>query len=68
MVIFNNNKYAVHFLNDTTRINKVDIMAKKLSLTQRVITYCNIIKQRYGFKVAIIYIDKEMSLRDKFKD
>jgi len=58
----------VHFLNNTTRINKVDIMVKKLFLTQRIIIYCNIIKQQYSFKVAIIYTDKETSLRDKFKD
>jgi len=49
-------------------MNKVDIMVKKSSLTQRVITYYNIIKQQYGFKVAIIHIDKETSLKDKFKD
>jgi len=58
----------VYFLNNATQINKVDIIVKKLSLTQRVITYYNIIKRRYGFKVAIIYTDREMSLRDKFKD
>jgi len=33
IVVFNGNKYVVYFLNDITRINKVDIMAKKLSLT-----------------------------------
>jgi len=33
IVIFNSNKYAVYFLNNVTRINKVDIMVKKLSLT-----------------------------------
>jgi len=44
IVAFNSNKYAVYFLNDATRINKVDIIVKKLSLTQRVIIYYNIIK------------------------
>ena len=44
IVVFNSDKYAVHFLNNATRINKVDTIAKKSSLTQRVIIYCNIIK------------------------
>ena len=33
IVAFNSNKYAVHFLNNVTRINKVEMMAKKSSLT-----------------------------------
>ena len=45
IVIYNGNKYAVHFLNNATRINKVEIIAKKLSLTQIIIKYCNIIKR-----------------------
>ena len=68
IVIFNGDKYIVHFLNNATRINKVEIMAKKSSLTQIVINYCNVIKQRYGFKVAIIYIDGETSLIGEFKE
>ena len=44
IVAFNSNKYTVYFLNNITQINKVDLMAKKPSLTQRVITYCNTIK------------------------
>jgi len=44
IVIFNSNKYIVYFLNNATQINKVDIIVKKLSLTQRVIIYCNVIK------------------------
>jgi len=44
------------------------MIAKKLSLTQVVIRYCNIIKRWYGFKVAIIYTDGEMSLRGDFKE
>ena len=44
IVAFNSNKYIIHFLNNATRINKVDIMVKKSSLTQRVIIYCNVIK------------------------
>jgi len=43
-------------------------MAKKLSFTQIVIKYCNIIKRRYGFKAAIIYIDRETSLIGEFKE
>jgi len=43
-------------------------MAKKSSLTQIVIKYCNIIKRRYGFKVAIIHIDRETSLIGEFKE
>jgi hypothetical protein len=49
-------------------MNKVEIMAKKLSLTQIVIKYCNIIKQQYSFKVAIIYINRETSLTGKFNE
>jgi len=44
IVVYNGDKYAVYFLNNATRINKVDIMVKKSSLTQRVIIYCNVIK------------------------
>jgi c-di-GMP-related signal transduction protein len=47
-------------------MNKVEIMAKKSSLTKIVIKYYNIIKRQYGFKVAIIYINKETSLTGKF--
>lgn len=68
IVAFNGDKYAVHFLDDATRMNEVDTMVKKSSLTQRVITYCNVIERRYGFKVAIIHTDGETSLGDEFKD
>jgi hypothetical protein len=68
IVVYNSYKYAVHFLNNTIWINKVEIMAKKSSLTQIVIKYCNIIERRYGFKVAIIYIDGETSLIGEFKE
>jgi hypothetical protein len=43
-------------------------MAKKSFLTQIVIKYCNVIKQQYGFKVAIIHIDGETSLIGEFKE
>ena len=33
-----------------------------------VINYYNIIERRYGFKVAIIYIDRETALRGNFKE
>jgi len=33
IIAYNSYKYTVHFLNDTTRINKVEMIAKKLSLT-----------------------------------
>jgi hypothetical protein len=33
IVAYNSYKYAVYFLNNTTRINKVETIAKKLSLT-----------------------------------
>jgi len=33
IVAFNSNKYAVYFLNNIMRINKVDIIAKKSFLT-----------------------------------
>ena len=68
IVIYNGDKYIVYFLNNTIRINKVEIIAKKVSLTQIVIKYYNIIKRRYGFKVAIIYIDREISLIGEFKE
>ena len=32
IVIYNSNQHAAHFLNNTTRINKVEIIAKKSSL------------------------------------
>jgi len=44
IIAYNGYKYIVHFLNNTIRINKVETMAKKLSLTQIVIKYYNIIK------------------------
>jgi hypothetical protein len=43
-------------------------MAKKSSLTQIVIRYYNVIKWQSSFKVAIIYIDKETSLINKFNE
>ena len=43
-------------------------MAKKSSLTKIVIKYYNVIKRRYGFKVAIIYINREISLIGEFKE
>ena len=33
IVVYNSNQYAVHFFNNTTRINEIKIIAKKLSLT-----------------------------------
>jgi len=45
IVAYNGYKYAVYFLNNTIRINKVEIIAKKSSLTKIVIKYYNIIKQ-----------------------
>jgi len=33
IVIYNGDKYAVHFFNNIIRINKVETMAKKSSLT-----------------------------------
>jgi hypothetical protein len=45
IVAYNSYKYTVHFLNNIIWINKVEIMAKKLSLTKIVIKYYNIIKQ-----------------------
>jgi hypothetical protein len=44
IVAYNSYKYAVYFLNNATWINKVETIAKKSSLTQIVIKYCNIIK------------------------
>ena len=43
-------------------------MAKKSSLPQVVIKYYNIIKRKYSFKVAIIYIDRETALKNNFKE
>ena len=68
IVVYNSYKYAVYFLNNTIWINKVETIAKKLSLTKIVIKYYNIIKRQYGFKVAIIYIDRETSLIGEFKE
>jgi len=44
IVAYNGYKYAVHFLNNIIWINKVEIIAKKLSLTQIVIKYYNVIE------------------------
>ena len=44
IVAYNGDQYAVYFLNNATRINKVETMAKKSSLTQIVIKYCNVVK------------------------
>ncbi len=51
-----------------TQLNKVKTMAKKSSLPQITINYYNVIKQQYGFKVIIIYINKEIALRSNFKE
>jgi len=58
----------VYFLDNITRLNDVEVIAKKLSLPQVVIKYYNVIKRRYGFKVAIIHIDRETALRNNFKE
>jgi len=63
---YNGHKYAIHFLNDLVRINKVKTFAQKSSTTQVIIKYCNVVERRYGFKVVVIYIDNELSLRGKF--
>ena len=68
IVAYNGDKYAVHFLDDATRMNEVETMVKKSLLTQIVIRYCNIIERRYGFKVAIIHTDGETSLAGEFKE
>ena len=39
-----------------------------MSFPQITIKYCNVIKQWYGFKVVIIYIDGEIALRGDFKE
>ena len=67
IIIYNSDQYIVYFLNNIIQINKVEIIAKKSSLTQIIIKYYNIIKRRYGFKVAIIYINRETSLIGEFK-
>ena len=46
----------------------MEIIAKKSSLPQIVINYCNVTEQRYGFKVAIIHIDREIALKSNFKE
>ena len=68
IIIYNGDRHTAHFLNNVTRMNKVEIMAKKLSLPQMVINYCNVIKQKYSFKVAIIHTNKEIALRGNFKE
>jgi hypothetical protein len=67
IVIYNSNKHMAHFLNNTTWINKVEIIAKKSSLPQVIIKYCNVIKWWHSFKVAIIYTDRETALKYNFK-
>ena len=57
-----------HFLDNTTQLNNVEAIVKKLSLPQVVIKYCNIIKRKYSFKVAIIYINRETALKNNFKE
>ena len=68
IVAYNGDKYAAHFLDEATRMNEVETMAKKSSLTQIVIKYCNVIERRYGFKVAIIHTDGETSLAGEFDE
>ncbi len=46
----------------------MEVIAKKLSLPQVVIKYYNVIKRKYGFKVAIIHINKKTALRNNFKE
>jgi len=49
------------------QLNNIETMTQKSSLPQIVIKYCNVIKQRYGFKVAIIHINKKTAFGDNFK-
>ena len=57
-----------HFLDNITQLNNIEAIAKKLSLPQVVIKYYNVVKRRYSFKVAIIYINRETALRNNFKE
>ena len=45
IVVYNSHKYIVYFLTNAIWINKVEIIAKKISLTYIVIKYYNIIKR-----------------------
>ncbi len=45
IIVYNGHEYTVHFFDNIIRINEVEMMAKKLSLTKIVIKYCNIIEQ-----------------------
>ena len=49
-------------------MNDIEVIAKKLSLPQVVIKYYNVVKRRYGFKVVIIYIDREIAFGNNFKE
>ena len=44
IVIYNSDQHAAHFLDDMTRLNEVETMAKKSSLPQITINYYNVIK------------------------
>ena len=68
IVAYNGDQYVAHFLDDATRLNDVEAMAKKSSLPQVVIKYCNVVERRYGFKVAIIHTDGETALGNNFKE
>ena len=68
IIAYNSDQHAAHFLDNVTRLNEVEMMAKKSSLPQITINYYNIIKRRYGFKVTIIYINGETALRNNFKE
>ena len=57
-----------HFLDNIIQLNNIEAMAKKSSLPQVIIKYYNIIKKRYSFKVAIIYINRETALKNNFKE
>ena len=68
IAVYNGDQYMAYFLDNITRLNDIEAIAKKLSLPQVVIKYCNVIKSRYGFKVVIIYIDGETALGNNFKE
>ena len=68
IVAYNSDKYAAHFFNEAMWLNNIEIMAQKSSLPQIVIKYCNVVKWKYSFKVAIIHTDRETAFGDKFKE
>lgn len=63
---FNGDKWVLHFLDDTTRMNFIYTLSSKALLTVAIQQFTAFIHRRFNHEVKIFHLDNERSLGDKF--